>query len=138
MRVGCCFTQWVRCIPVVIIADVAVIPEIHAAHKTPTKNVSCEVKAMSVPRFWILLFLSDEWCCRAAQIRELLTLHPNCVGKVAFLNVKRAGLQSGKNFCDKLNWQGIKKAPFWLLRSTGQIQLYSFLFLSENQNMILV
>ena len=49
MRVGCCFTQWVRCIPTVIIADVAVIPEM------PTENVSCEVKAVSVPR--------SEYCC---------------------------------------------------------------------------
>lgn len=55
MRVGCCFTQWVGCIPFVIIANVAVIPEMHTAHKTPTKNVSCEVKAMSVPR--------SEYCC---------------------------------------------------------------------------
>lgn len=51
VRVGCCFTQWVRCIPIVSIANVTLIPEMHTAHKTPTKNVSCEDKATSVQRF---------------------------------------------------------------------------------------
>lgn len=102
VRVGCCFTQWVRCIPIVIIADVAVIPEIHTAHKTPTKNVSCEVKAMSVPRF--------EYCCSflmngvAALLRYESSLHysQTVQARQRFLTL-RAVLQSGKNFCDKLN-----------------------------------
>lgn len=51
VRVGCCFPQWVRCIPIVSIANVTLIPEMHTAHKTPTKNVSCEDKATSVQRF---------------------------------------------------------------------------------------
>lgn len=72
------------------------------AHKNPTKNVSCEVKAMSVPRFG--------YCCSFPMngVNALLRYERSLgyiqtVDKAAFPNIERAVLQSGKNFCDKLN-----------------------------------
>lgn len=117
VRVGCCFPRWVWCIPLVLV-------ELPRAPQTPTENVSCEVQA--VPE--------QGWHTELVPV-----LQPNPAGQAASEHGERAVWNqvktSGTNSTDKV----FKSPPLsYCLGILGNTQLYSFLFLSENQTMILV
>lgn len=117
VRVGCCFPRWVWCVPLVLV-------ELPRAPKTPTENVSCEVQAVS----------EQGWHTEAVPV-----LHPNPAGEAASLNIEREQFEIRSKLLWQIQLTRYLKAPFsYCLGTLGNTRLYSFLFLSENQTMILV